>query len=32
MDGELRIEVGDVEAVSPAWVAALLRMMREGRP
>jgi len=28
--GELRIEVGEAGAVSPAWIAELLRLVREG--
>lgn len=30
IDGELRIEVVDASAVPPGWVAALLRLWREG--
>jgi hypothetical protein len=29
IEGALRVEVGDASAVSPAWVAALLRYARE---
>lgn len=29
-EGGLRVEVGDASAVSPAWIAALLRLTREG--
>jgi transposase-like protein len=30
VDGELRVEVGDASAVSAAWIAELLRLVREG--
>jgi hypothetical protein len=29
-DGELRIEIAGANAVSPSWVATLLRLVREG--
>jgi transposase-like protein len=29
VDGALRVEIGNANAVSPAWVAALLRFARE---
>jgi transposase-like protein len=31
VDGALRVEIGTTSAVSPGWVAALLRLVREGR-
>jgi transposase-like protein len=30
VDGALRLEIGTTSAVSPGWVAALLRLVREG--